>query len=364
MTGFTAQFYVENNETDYTSMEVQRTMSDFNDKLQRCHGCEKTWTEKNTLNSWYSSFYYWVDQGGCFIIREGISQDLNDYIEPDAFYPCLFEWLSDEGETFETNIRFSNVTNPMDRKIVGYRLTIGMKLIEEVSTDGVQLLVDVRNIEDKYGVPGTFSYAREYLDYEQYFTFTEETVLTTGCSIAAILVVVLIITASVTATLLVCLCVLLVDLFLCGLMHYWGLTFNSIVVVNVVIAVGLSVDYSAHIAHTYLIVAAPKTCTTNAEKRKYKASKALSQMGSSVFHGGFSTLLAIAVLGPSKTYIFEVFFKMWFGIIVFGMANGFLLLPVLLSYFGPVAQVMEPVSFKPEDDDGSCCCGCCPSKKK
>ena len=59
-------------------------------------------------------------------------------------------------------------------------------------------------------------------------------------------------------------------------------------------------------------------------------------MGSSVFHGGFSTFLAISVLAGSKSYVFEVFFKCWFGIITFGMANGFLLLPVILSYVGPV----------------------------
>lgn len=58
-------------------------------------------------------------------------------------------------------------------------------------------------------------------------------------------------------------------------------------------------------------------------------------MGSSVFHGGFSTFLAIIALAPAKTWIFMVFFKLWFGIIVFGMGNGFLLLPVLLSFIGP-----------------------------
>ena len=59
-------------------------------------------------------------------------------------------------------------------------------------------------------------------------------------------------------------------------------------------------------------------------------------MGSSVFHGGFSTFLAISALGNSQSYIFVVFFKMWVGIILFGMSNGFLLLPVILSYIGPV----------------------------
>lgn len=60
-------------------------------------------------------------------------------------------------------------------------------------------------------------------------------------------------------------------------------------------------------------------------------------MGSSVFHGAFSTLLAIIVLSPSKSYIFKAFFRMWFGIIIFGVANGFILLPVLLSLCGPLS---------------------------
>ena len=68
---------------------------------------------------------------------------------------------------------------------------------------------------------------------------------------------------------------------------------------------------------------------------------ALSKMGSSVFHGGFSTFVSLSVLAPSKTYIFVVFYKMWFSIILFGMANGFLLLPVVLSFVGSVETVTD-----------------------
>ena len=61
-------------------------------------------------------------------------------------------------------------------------------------------------------------------------------------------------------------------------------------------------------------------------------------MGSSVIHGAFSTFLAISVLGMAKSYIFMVFFRLWFGIIVFGVSNGFLLLPVILSFIGPAGM--------------------------
>ena len=68
---------------------------------------------------------------------------------------------------------------------------------------------------------------------------------------------------------------------------------------------------------------------------------ALRKMGSSVFHGGLSTFIAIVVLAPSKTYIFVVFFRLWFGIILFGMLNGFIFLPVILTYIGPIYSVTE-----------------------
>ena len=61
-------------------------------------------------------------------------------------------------------------------------------------------------------------------------------------------------------------------------------------------------------------------------------------MGPSVFHVFFSTFLAIIVLAWSDSKVFIVGFKMWIGIIFFGMANGFMLLPVLLSLFGPIKK--------------------------
>lgn len=72
--------------------------------------------------------------------------------------------------------------------------------------------------------------------------------------VVAVSLVIFFITSSLAATFMVLLCVLLVDLFLGALVYYWGLSFNSVVVVQTVIAIGLSVDYSAHIAHTYLVI--------------------------------------------------------------------------------------------------------------
>ena len=173
------------------------------------------------------------------------------------------------------------------------------------------------------------------LNYEQYVVLIPQTFTSVGLSLVAVLITVMFVTGSLPVTLLVIFSVVLVDVFLLALVHYWGLTMNSIVTVFLVIGLGLSVDYSAHIAHTYLTVEPTDACDTAMKKREYKASVAVSQMGSSVLHGGFSTFLAVITLSMARSYIFVVMFKTFFGIVVFGMANGFILLPIILSVIGP-----------------------------
>ena len=196
-------------------------------------------------------------------------------------------------------------------------------------------------ITSDYGVGDTYAYSDQMLNFEQYVVFVSETILSISLSICAVFFVVLFITGSLPITILVVCAVALVDLFLLGLIHFWDLTMNNIILIQLVIGLGLAVDYSAHIAHTYLVVKPHKSCITNNDKRMYKARVAVSQMGSSVIHGGISTFLAIIVLGAAKSYIFVVFFKLWFGIIVFGMSNGFILLPIILSFVGPVSEDEE-----------------------
>lgn len=295
------------------------------------------------MDSWFDEFKKWVDNGDCFMVPEGLPFDAKDYVKPQNFYPCLREFLVDnKGKNYVKNIRFSNETNPMRQKIVGYKQTMNTNQIKSVATEGPQFLTDLRFIQENYGVPGTFSYDQSYLDYEMYFLFVYDTFVSCVLSIIAIVIVVFLITGDIITTGIVTLSILLVDYYLLALIYYWSLTFNMLITINLVMAIGLSVDYSCHIAVSYLEIRPPPECDTPAKIRMYKSRQALSQIGSAVLHGGLSTFLSIVALAPSKSYIFVVFFKMWFGIIVFGLANGFMLTPVLLSFFGPTYTLTEP----------------------
>ena len=105
-----------------------------------------------------------------------------------------------------------------------------------------------------------------------------------------------------------------------------GLTIDSVTIINLVLAIGLVVDYSAHVAHAFVVAKGT---------RQERADLAVGNMGSAVFHGAMSTMVAVLVLGSSDSYVFTTFFKQLFLCISLGLAHGLILLPVCLSLCNP-----------------------------
>jgi predicted RND superfamily exporter protein len=112
---------------------------------------------------------------------------------------------------------------------------------------------------------------------------------------------------------------------LVGFMHWWDVTISGVSTIYILISVGLAVDYSAHVAHMFVV------STGTAPER---AKKSLERIGPSVFNGVMSTLLAVVIIGFSKSYVFRVFFKALFLTVVIGGAHGLVFLPTMLSIFG------------------------------
>jgi Niemann-Pick C1 protein len=83
-------------------------------------------------------------------------------------------------------------------------------------------------------------------------------------------------------------------------MYFWGLTIDIVSCVGLVLAVGLCVDYAAHIGLAFL---------STSGDRNERAHHTVLQIGPAVMNGGLSTLLALSVLADSKAYVFISFFK-------------------------------------------------------
>ena len=72
-------------------------------------------------------------------------------------------------------------------------------------------------------------------------------------SMVAVTVITLLLLSSVKLCVFVLSCVTLTLVDVVGFIYFWGLTIDAISCVSVVLVVGLCVDYSAHIAHAFLV---------------------------------------------------------------------------------------------------------------
>ncbi len=125
------------------------------------------------------------------------------------------------------------------------------------------------------------------------------------------------------ATILLLFIVIMIDVELLGMVHALGLDINSFSALSLVMAVGLVVDYNAHLTHAFF--------TMDPEGSKEERMRgAMRHMGRSVLFGGLTSFMGLIPLAFSQCEVFRVFFKMTLSIVLLGMLHGILFGPTML----------------------------------
>lgn len=135
-----------------------------------------------------------------------------------------------------------------------------------------------------------------------------------------------------------------------GIMALWGISLNAVSLVNLIICLGLAVEFTVHVSKAYLsardeikeeddyqgFMTLADAIQLKQERRAKLASKALNRVGGSVLGGiTITKLIGIAVLAYTQSQIFEVFyFRMWLSLVAVASTHALMLLPILLSVFG------------------------------
>ena len=188
--------------------------------------------------------------------------------------------------------------------------------------------------------PSVFSYSLYYVYYDQYTYINGVLFQNIFVAIGAIIVAMEVL-SGLRIALIIGFCVFLVFyelMGICWMMNVvvggYPIEMNAVLVVNLVTSLGFGVEFCNHIGMNFM-----KQRGTKEER----AMKAMKNMGSSVVVGIASTkLLGILVLAFAPATLFKLYyFRMYLFIIILGVFNGLLLLPVLLSLIGPPTDEVE-----------------------
>ena len=131
----------------------------------------------------------------------------------------------------------------------------------------------------------------------------EDTVTMLGISVTSIFVITLIMMGmDFASSFIIMMTVLMILTNMGGLMYLWNISLNALSLVNLIVAIGISVEFCSHTTRAFAV--------SDADTRIERAQVALVRMGPSVLSGITLSDMGVVVLAFANSQIFQVSFKL------------------------------------------------------
>lgn len=183
-----------------------------------------------------------------------------------------------------------------------------------------------------------FPYSVFYVFFDQYLSIVRLAAALLTSAMVLILIITSIFLGSVKTGLVITVAVAMIVIDVMGAMVVTGVSLNAVSLVNLVICVGIGVEFCAHIARAFMF---PNYSDLERAKAKFRgrdarAWLAMVNVGGSVFTGiTLTKLLGVCVLAFTRSKIFEIYyFRVWLALVLFAASHALIFLPVALSLFG------------------------------
>ncbi|KAL8715750.1 MAG: hypothetical protein Q9220_000417 [cf. Caloplaca sp. 1 TL-2023] len=214
--------------------------------------------------------------------------------------------------------------------------------------DFIQAYASARRISEDVSLSqgvDVFPYSKFYIFFDQYSTIVSLAGTLLGSAVLAVFFLTSLLLGSLATGAVVTVTVIMIVVSIIGTMALANVSLNAISLVNLVICVGIAVEFCAHIARAFqfpsntILAKAPTHITAGgrlARGRDARAWASLVNVGGSVFSGITVTkFLGVVVLAFSRSKIFEVYyFRVWLALVVWAAAYALVFLPVALSVAG------------------------------
>ncbi|CAH1261987.1 PTCHD3 [Branchiostoma lanceolatum] len=305
-------------ELDYWGPDVQdrveNMLARFEDTAFTCG--------KNESESWLRDFLAYKDM----ICLNPFLPPLNP-ANKTSFIECLRGRFLEIPEF--SRYAFDILFNENGTEIIASRFFVQTKQIDGTLKEK-NMMINMRDLASDASVEAIV-YHPAFVYYDQYTAILPNTLQNLGIATAAMLVVSLILMPHPINAVWVTLAIASICTGVLGFMTLWAVNLDSVSMINIIMCIGFSVDFSAHIVYSFV--------TAEESGRDARAVHALYSLGVPILQGSLSTILGIAALSTAPSYGFRTFFKTVFLVIVFGLVHGIVFLPVMLSCLGPQGAV-------------------------
>ncbi|GLE02587.1 hypothetical protein PINS_up011428 [Pythium insidiosum] len=178
-------------------------------------------------------------------------------------------------------------------------------------------------ISQKTGID-VWAYSLTYVFFDQYLTVVRDTYTLVGLALVAIFVIHAIYFGSIFYPLVVALACANVVIHVMGLMEPNDIMLNGLSMVNLIIAAGVSVEFCGHFVRMFA-----KASGTGDQRAKEALRKVLASV---LFGITITKVVGLSMLTLADSRIFQkYYFRMYMMLVICGLLNGMVLLPVLLS---------------------------------
>ena len=118
--------------------------------------------------------------------------------------------------------------------------------------DERDLVIRCRELTDDSSL-NAVAYFRAFVYWEQYIIIRDTTLMNLGIAVASCLVVATLLVPSINALFMVAISIVSITVGVVGYMSLWDVSLDSVSMINLVMCIGFSVDFSAHICYHFSI---------------------------------------------------------------------------------------------------------------
>jgi len=301
---------------DYSQKRAQQRIKQLITRFEN-----STHIAENMSTSWLQDFLGFVERNKMFY---GDQPDMQLEIDNEKnFVSSLRDvYLSDQENDLMLDVNFDGDHISSARFMVQ-----GFKV--DSATKETAMITELRQISKEFSTENfqVTVFHPFFIYIDQYLEIRPQTIQSILVTSGFMMIVSFIMIPNPICSLWVAFSIISIEAGVVGYMTWWGVNLDGISLINLIMCIGFSVDFTAHICYHYM--------SEEEKTPEERISASLYALGIPIIQGAVSTILGVIGLALAPSYVYVTFFKMVFLVIFLGAAHGLILLPVLLSLFGP-----------------------------